>query len=364
MHPLKKVRNAYYEKRYKYLQTDIVRLLKDTYISPKERSNDEITIQLVGHSTLLINMYGTWILTDPIFSKKAWFQIGLRLRKTVEKRNKHKEHWIFYKLLLSLQKKKIGTKRRKQATISIQDIPALDYILLSHAHSDHWDGDSLDQLTKKFPHATIICPKNTSKLVHRMTHSKKSIELDREEHTTFDSISFLAYKTEHRWERYIHNPFLTYKKWSKKLKGHNSYVLSKNGKTIFFAGDTAYTDMFSDIGKSLSQINQKNIDISIFPIAGYTWKKNHCTPEQARDMAKQMKSTWFIPMHFETFHSSKRPIYRLIDTYRKELQWKNLVKKNNWENILEHKTCDMHIGLSSIGEIFIYNETYNVHSRS
>ena len=102
------------------------------------------------------------------------------------------------KLLLSFQKKKIGTKRRRQATINIQDIPALDYILLSHAHSDHRDHDSLEKLTKIFPDAIIICPKNTSKLVHRMTHSEKSIELDREEHHTFPEISFLAFSTKHR----------------------------------------------------------------------------------------------------------------------------------------------------------------------
>ncbi len=363
MHPLKKVRNTYYEKKYSYLQSDIANLLKDTYTSPDERRNDEITMQLVGHSTILINIYGTWILTDPIFSKKAGFHIGLRVTKIFERWLQRRKKWFWSKILSSIQKRKIGTKRRKQATIQIEDIHSLDYILISHAHFDHWDNDSLDGLRKKFPNVTIICPKNTSKLLHHANH-KKIIEIDWEEHHDTSEISFLAYETKHRWERYLHNPFVTYKKWSKKQKWHNSYVISKNGKNIFFAGDTAYTEAFGDLPKTLASINQKSIDISIFPIAGYTWKRNHCTPEQARDMAKQMKSTWFIPMHFETFHSSKRPIYRLIDTYRKELQWKKSLEKDNWEDILENNNSDMHIGLSSIGEIFIYKETHNVYSRS
>lgn len=55
--PLKKVRNAYYERKYQTTSAILKALERNSIVSPKEWKNDAVTMQLVGHSTFLINMY-------------------------------------------------------------------------------------------------------------------------------------------------------------------------------------------------------------------------------------------------------------------------------------------------------------------
>ena len=88
------------------------------------RPDDKLTLSLVGHATVLINMYGKRILTDPVLFDKIGLEIG---------------------------KGKIGLTRLTPPSIEIKDIPQLDYVVLSHAHMDHWDLQSLRELTKQFP---------------------------------------------------------------------------------------------------------------------------------------------------------------------------------------------------------------------
>lgn len=357
LQPLKNVRNAYIEKKYQTTSSILKTLEKNTTIPPKDRSDDTITMQLIGHSTYLINMYWTWIITDPVFSKKVWFEfIG----------------------------RKFGSKRRTRATLSIADIPKLDYVLLSHAHLDHRDNASLLMITHRFPHTvTFICPKNTKNLLRWVPRVKNVISLDWDEevafwtttntgdmtttatlqkshtqatssynthgthtsHTTHEAdsshksdrtgnkytISFRAHETKHRGTRYFFTKITTaYTRWSRRLRWYNSYLISHRGKHIFFAGDTAYTEVFHSVPKP--------VDVALMPIGWF--RAHHCSPEEARQMAaEQLQAKRFLPMHFETFHSSKQPIYRLYEVSKKQ-----------------QNTTPMQVWLLSIGEIFTLPE--------
>lgn len=299
--PLKKVRNAYYERKYQTTSAILKALERNSIVSPKEWKNDAVTMQLVGHSTFLINMYWKWILTDPVFSKRVGF------------------HFFW---------KKFGSTRRTCPTLTIEDIPQVDYILLSHAHLDHRDTDSLKRLAKHFPdQITVICPKNTRGLLRKVHHLKASIELDRMDSIQLDNLSVDARETKHRGMRY----FITkigpaHKRGNKRTKWYNSYVIWHKDTHLFFAGDTTYTTAFKKINKK--------IDVAMMPIG---WRRfHHCSPEEAREMAwEHLKAKWFLPMHFETFHSSKQPIYRLYE-----------------ESKRQHAQIDMQLGISSLGEMF------------
>ena len=103
---------------------------------PKEWSDQRITVTWIGHATVLINFYGTTILTDPVLVK--------RLAPP------------------NLFGMNLGIRRITQLPLHFDDLPPIDLVLLSHAHYDHWDLATL----KRFKRNTqLIIPRFTSDLV-------------------------------------------------------------------------------------------------------------------------------------------------------------------------------------------------------
>lgn len=242
---------------------------------PHTREDSKLTLSLVGHSTTLINMYGKRILTDPVLFDKIWLLL-----------------WTW----------KIGMKRLSEASLGLDDIPNIEYILLSHAHMDHRDHQSLLALTQKFPEQiNFICPKNTGHLLSSVPYKKSVTEIDRHETAHVEGLHIKAGETRHRWARRPREGNRTYSAGHGKAKWYNSYLIQYQETSIVFGGDTAYTESY----KHLSN----NVDIAIMPIGAYDpWEHHHCTPEQAVLMAEHMNSKRFVPMHFETFRLDKAHI--------------------------------------------------------
>jgi len=128
--------------------------------------NNTITLQLAGHSTVLINMYGKRIITDPLLFTKLGFLLG---------------PW------------KIGVSRITPVAFSVNDIPQLDYIVLSHVHMDHWDSQTLHALFRRFPDTIhVICPKNTKHMLRRYSRIKSVTEVERGEDVIVDGLQIRA----------------------------------------------------------------------------------------------------------------------------------------------------------------------------
>jgi ribonuclease BN (tRNA processing enzyme) len=92
---------------------------------PSSWDNGTITAAWIGHSTVLINFYGLHIITDPVFSERIGLNIG----------------GLFT----------IGPRRLVSPALSIEQLPPIDLILLSHAHMDHLDVPSLKKFDRKIP---------------------------------------------------------------------------------------------------------------------------------------------------------------------------------------------------------------------
>jgi len=73
---------------------------------------------------------------------------------------------------------------------------------------------------------------------HRFGHV---VELDWETPCTFGDVKITAFQPVHWGDRYF---------WERKRRGYNSYLLEKNGKSVFFCGDSAYGEFFSSIARS------------------------------------------------------------------------------------------------------------------
>jgi len=270
--------------------------------SPESWRNDEINIAWIGHSTLLINFFGKIILTDPVFSDR----IGL------------------YFLGMTY-----GLSRISFPALQIGEFPKPDLVLISHAHMDHMDYETLLKLTSLYPdQLDCITAFNTKDVIEELKW--KSIkEIDWNQSIVLNGIRIKALEVKHfgwrfPWENDRSKGFL------KDGRSYNAYLLERNNKRILFAGDTAYTSKFLNY-------NSQKIDVALMPIGAYNpWRKNHCTPEEALVMASYfLKAENFIPMHCNTFRQGREPVDEPV----------------NWlMNSSEH--YNINIGLNQIGQTF------------
>jgi L-ascorbate metabolism protein UlaG (beta-lactamase superfamily) len=270
--------------------------------SPNKWKDDEINIAWIGHATVLINFYGTWILTDPVLFET----IGLYVLGS---------SW--------------GPSRFTHPALSINEMLKPDIILLSHAHMDHMDYPTLSAITNMFPNQLdCITAYNTMDVIADLKW-KSLQEIDWGEKTEMLGVKFKALEVKHfgwrfpwEWDRS--------KGYMKEGRSYNAILLEKNGKKILFGGDTAYQEL-------LKPLKEEKIDVAIMPIGAYVpWRKNHCNPEEALIMASNhINAEYFIPIHTKTFKQGREPIEEPI----------------NW--LLDSvKNYNIKLGLDDIGQTF------------
>ena len=238
---------------------------------PSTWDSSTITAAWLGHSTVLLNFFGTRILTDPIFSDR----IGLNVAGLFT----------------------IGPRRLVYPALTIDELPPIDLILLSHAHLDHLDVPSLEKFNRSIP---VIMAKNTYDVIEDLDF-KTVYELDWAKWTRIDDLRIEALEVKHFGWRYPWEQDRS--RGNRDGRSYNAYLLSKNGQHIVFGGDTSYHEKF----KSLSQRGTR-IVLAMMPIGAYDpWIFNHANPEQALAMCNHMGAERILPIHWHTFIQSDEP---------------------------------------------------------
>lgn len=239
-----------------------------------------ITVGWLGHATVLIRFYDLYILTDPVFSRRIGIDAGLGT---------------------------LGPKRYVAPALEPGQLPPIDLILLSHAHMDHLDLPSLRRLPPRTP---VVTARVTSDLLAK-ARLREVTELGWGEGHTLrlrgGDLRIEAFEVKH-WGR----------RWPSELeRGYNGYVLTREGRSLLFGGDTAYTPQFQAVRR------HGPFEAALMPIAAYNpWIRNHCTPEEAVRMADAAGARQFVPIHHATFKLSEEPmdepLQRLEDALRHE----------------------------------------------
>ncbi|HMJ65142.1 MAG TPA: MBL fold metallo-hydrolase, partial [Candidatus Binatia bacterium] len=226
---------------------------------PTKWPENGVTICWIGHATVLISFYGVNILTDPVFGNRIGFSLGLGTA---------------------------GPKRYIAPALRLKELPAIDVVLLSHAHMDHMDVGSLAKLragwtngrqSRRVGNPTVVTAKATGDILSQ-AGVKRPIELKWGEQTTVSfrsgtskgELAIEAFEVKHWGER-----------WPSKVeRGYNGYIRRREGKAILFGGDTAQTELFANLR------SRGPFEAAIMPIGAYRpWIWNHCTPEEAVAMA-------------------------------------------------------------------------------
>jgi L-ascorbate metabolism protein UlaG (beta-lactamase superfamily) len=242
---------------------DTVRFVSPVRPTPRAWSDGGITVTWIGHSTFLINLEGTTILIDPVFSDK----IGISL----------------------LGLTTVGLRRFVPPALKIAELPPLDLILVSHAHMDHYDIPSLRKLPRGAP---TILARDTTEFMEDLGYAQLQ-ELDWGQTAAVAGVRIEAVPAKHWGRRYP---------WDRD-RGYNGLLLTKGKHSVLFGGDTAYTERLP------AATNGRPLDVAILPIGGYNpYIANHASPEQAWDLFHEMRARYLIPMHWRTFRMShERP---------------------------------------------------------
>jgi L-ascorbate metabolism protein UlaG (beta-lactamase superfamily) len=250
---------------------------------PGNWNNDNLTIAWIGHSTVLINFFGKWILTDPVlYNKVGVYFLGAT----------------------------IGPTRITPPALDIDELPKPDLILLSHAHMDHTDYPTLKHFAKKYPGEIDVVTAYLTKDVIEDLPWKSLHVLDWNQELVLNDIRFKALEVKHfgwryPWERDRSRGYM------KDGRSFNAYIIEYNKKKILFGGDTTFTE-------KLNIAKDENIDVAIMPIGAYNpWRHAHCNPEEALQMANALNAKVFIPIHTQTFKQSSEPFYEPVEWLKK-----------------------------------------------
>jgi L-ascorbate metabolism protein UlaG (beta-lactamase superfamily) len=220
-------------------------------------------ITWIGHSTFLIQIGGLNILTDPVF-----FNISL-----------------------------FGPRFLKSG-ISIDDLPKIDFIIISHNHLDHMDLRSIKIISGKY-NPTVLVPYGNKKWleskISKNISTKKIIEKKWWEEHEFDGgLKFTFLPAVHWTSRGL---------WDINKTLWGSWMIESSGFKIYFAGDTAYAEHFKKIGEIF-----KEIDVALMPIGPVSPRKligeAHTCPREALKGFLDLNAKCFIPMHWGTFRSA------------------------------------------------------------
>ncbi|MFM9959498.1 MAG: MBL fold metallo-hydrolase [Phycisphaerales bacterium] len=222
----------------------------------------------LGHATTLLRAGGLTILTDPHLDDRAGMKIGTR---------------------------KVGRRRAVAPPAGPDALPPIDLLLLSHAHMDHWDMDSLVTLSRGewARRAHVVIPTGTRDLLPPGFGTV--IELGWDKSVRVGEIEVRAVRPRHWGARFILD----------RHRGYNAYALdTQAGTRIVFGGDTAMTDAFDQL-----RSDRTPIELAVMGIGSYEpWEDQHATPEQVAEMSRRMGARRLMPIHHGTFHDSNVPL--------------------------------------------------------
>jgi N-acyl-phosphatidylethanolamine-hydrolysing phospholipase D len=251
------------------------RLHEHSAESDRLLTSGEPTVTWIGHATLLVEMDGVRFLTDPMWSKRA-----------------SPLSWA-------------GPARLVAPGIALEDLPPIDFVLISHNHYDHLDLPTLERLAKRNPETTFYVPLGNAALLNGRGITRV-VELDWTQKNTFAGVEIHCLPSQH---------------WSKRGVGDDrealwsSWAVIGEERRFYFAGDTGYFSGFAEIGSALGPF-----DLAAVPIGAYRptelMRLNHMNPEEAVHAATDVRASTAVAIHFGTFDLSDEPLDEPPDRFR------------------------------------------------
>jgi len=212
----------------------------------------------LGHSTVLLELDGRRVLTDPVFGKRA-SPIGI-----------------------------IGPRRFHPVPAELAELPPLDLVLLSHDHFDHLCKPTMTALARS--NVPIVTALGVGAHLERFGFAPERItELDWHESIERAGLRLTATPAQH---------FSGRKMGARNTTLWASWVIQSERRKVFFSGDTGLTPEFEAIGRAHGPF-----DLVMLEIGAYhpSWGTIHLGPENALEAFRMLGGGTLLPVHWGTF---------------------------------------------------------------
>jgi L-ascorbate metabolism protein UlaG (beta-lactamase superfamily) len=247
----------------------------------KNREGDQLNVTWLGHSSLMINIDGYRILTDPVFEKRIS---------------------IFG-----------PTRFNGDVPLDIEEIPEVDVVIISHDHYDHLNKYSVQRLIDKSN--TFFVPLAVGALLEDWgVPQDKIVELDWwQEYRLDQNLMIAATPAQHFSGRGIFDRNETL--WA-------SWVIQTPFHKVFFSGDSGYFGGFKQIGEKYGPFDMTFIECGAY---GKGWPKVHMFPEQTVQAHLDLKGNVLHPIHWGTFNLALHPWYEPMERLAIAADFKNIL---------------------------------------
>jgi len=223
---------------------------------------DRITVTWVGHSSVLLQLGGVNVLTDPVWSARASPMLFL------------------------------GPRRWVAPGIAFGELPPIDVVLLSHNHYDHLDGRTVRRLAQAHPEATWLVPLGLAEFVRRRG-VRHVTELDWWEQAEVGAVRVACTPAQHfSGRKFLDRGATLWCGWA--------LAAPASGRRVFFAGDTGHHPGFGEVAA-----RHGPFDVALLPIGAYEprWfmRYVHMNPEEAVAACRELGARAMVPIHWGTF---------------------------------------------------------------
>lgn len=230
----------------------------------------------LGHSTVLIEMEGVRVLTDPVWGPRA------------------------------SPSRLIGPKRFQPVPVPLRSMPALDLVIISHDHYDHLDYPTIRELAK-LPVPFVTSLGVGAHLQAWGIPPERIAELDWWEsyRSPSNGLTVTAAPSQHFSGRGLKDRNATL--WS-------SFAIQSQQQSVFFSGDTGLTTEYQAIRQRLGPFDLVMLEIGAFHPA---WGDIHLGPKNALEALALLGGGPFLPIHWGTFslamHAWDQPVEALLE---------------------------------------------------
>ncbi|WP_275554973.1 MBL fold metallo-hydrolase [Mixta sp. Marseille-Q2659] len=223
-------------------------------------SGEQDAVWWLGHAAIMLRLEGRYGLIDPVLSDRA---SPLRF---------------------------LGPKRKTPAPLAIRDLPALDWVLISHNHYDHLDRSTIKAILRRFPEVQFIVPLGLEPWFRRMG-ARQVIQLDWWQQTQRHGVTFHAVPARHWSMRTLHDRNRSL--WC-------GWTVTTATLNFWFSGDSGYSENLLDIARRLGPFN-----LAALPVGAYApeWfmSGQHMNPQQSVSLHQAIGAPVTIPIHWGVF---------------------------------------------------------------
>ena len=225
-----------------------------------------LRVTFVNHATVLLQMDGMNILTDPIWSYRC------------------------------SPLPTVGPARVRPPGIRFEDLPPIDAVLLSHDHYDHMDVPTLRRIERAFPSAHIYAGLGNAEFL-RSRGLHHVYDLDWWQSVRYGRVEIAGVPAQHFSGRGLCDRDGTL---------FLGYVVRGAAGGVFFAGDTGYSPHFAEIFKRFGKLR-----LALLPLGAWSpeWFMSpmHMSPEKALQAQHDLGDPQAMAIHYGTFQLADEP---------------------------------------------------------